>query len=187
MRFIPKHPDSWAGKIFLIGVDKLVLGLFATVIVITAQQCAEEANKVRQQRIVAAQLESKFISSAVNAVTGEMAAYYRIVRKVTDLNRPANNNQITELSDRRDAVKGAIGLLTASVGPEIASENSQKSFKELLDSMNDLNLSLRENNDQGQLAKKALEVVNESYRKVLMTLRDAALDAVEFERTTGTK
>ena len=183
MQFIPKHPDSWAGKLFLIVVDKLVIGILAAAIVFTAQQCAENAADVRQQRIVAAQLESKFVSGAVNAVTDEMAAYYQIVRKVTD--RKANEEQFTELVNRHAAVEGAFALLTASVGPEIAAEKSQTSFNTLLQDMDTLNTNLGENGNQGQQAKKALEKVNESYRKVLETLREAALEAVDVERSTA--
>lgn len=182
---MPPHPDSFYGRLLLGVIDKLVLGVFAAVIVILFQTHTQDREDRRQQLIEAARLESQFIDRALKEVNRNMDEYYQVARNIIRTGRAMKNEENSKMAEYEFTVERSLFLIGKLTGNHIIQEEHKGDFQKLKDSMADLHfiLSGPENDSaQRQQRQGILEKVQENHAEVLRSLREAALEAVRLER-----
>lgn len=179
---MPPHPDSFYGRLLLGVIDKLVLGVFAAVIVIWFQTYTQEQEDKRQQLIEAARLESQFIDRALKEVNRDMTEYYQVARNIIRTGREMRNEENSKMVEYEFTVERSLFLIGKLTGNHIIQEEHKRDFEKLKDSMADLHSILSDPENDLARRQGILDEVQENHGEVLRSLREAALEAVRLER-----
>ena len=179
---MPPHPDSFRGRIWLGVIDKLVLGVFAALIVIWFQTYTQGREDKRQQLIEAARLESQFIDRALKEVNLNMDEYYQVARNIIRTGREMRNEENSKMAEYEFTVERSLFLIGKLTGNHIIQEEHKGDFQKLKDSMADLHFILSGPENDSAQRQRILDKVQENHGDVLRSLREAALEAVRLER-----
>ncbi len=174
------NPNSFAEKVILNVIDKLIIGLIAAGIVLCVQSRSQVNENDRQRRISAAQLESRLVAETMTKTFNEINAYYRIALTAIENNQKIKNTENTKLVEHRTDVKISLTFLEAVVGSQLLI-NAKSKFENLFNSMSNLRTELNKDEVEYDQRKDKLDEFENSYQKVVLVLRDAALDAIRIE------
>lgn len=166
-------PDRISGQLVLLFLDKLVLGIAAAVILLWFEGRTERTASLREARQSAARLETQHVQGAIGQVSGVVSAFMALVDSVAEDSDviPAEAAVIGHRMKRR--VDQAVLTATGATDPIIWPNSTEGVRQSLGDAMLEV---LRRIHDD-----PARSVLNEQYRSMLTILRDASINAIEYE------
>jgi hypothetical protein len=166
-------PESFRGQVYLILIDKLIIGIAAGLAVFFLQGWFEDFQKAKYQEYEVSQVSAKIITEQRSNFTKSIQNYLLFLIQNRS-KRTLPDSEINALNNLTEKIR--ISVLTASaIEPQI-----DKDAEKLVSIISETNQILLEGGDG--ITEGDLNSIKTEYRNTLASFRRASINAIRKDR-----
>lgn len=168
------NPDTFKGKVILQIIDKIILGLLVTLVVLFIQSKIDTQNKLFNQAVSVSTIKTEYLMEQNNQLTKTVADYFVLVNRMKSLSQKTDQD-IIQLRELFSNIK-LFSTLASIGGNDVLNKMKEK----LHTAIEDLNKKLQRNEAQDKIESKSREVLGK-YTDFLTELQSLVIKTTEDE------